>query len=190
MLKHGILGLLNYGDMTGYDINTVFHYSLSHFWTAQTSQIYRELQTLENNGWIKSTKVEQTGKPDKNVLSITDSGREELKKWLNEEDTKTAARIPMLMKTFFRGECGIEENIEYFKSIPAKESVFPIGEDKVNQVSSEYGKLIDDPLKALYWKFTIDFGVMYEKMVREWSENCIKELEAVTHENITDKRKS
>ncbi len=31
MLKHGILGLLNYGDMTGYEIMTVFRDSLSHF---------------------------------------------------------------------------------------------------------------------------------------------------------------
>lgn len=47
MLKHGILGLLNYQDMTGYEINTVFRDSLCYFWNAQTSQIYRELQTLE-----------------------------------------------------------------------------------------------------------------------------------------------
>lgn len=53
MLKHGILGLLNYGDMTGYEIMTVFRDSLSHFWTAQKSQIYRELQALEKNGWIR-----------------------------------------------------------------------------------------------------------------------------------------
>ena len=50
MLKHGILGLLNYGDMTGYEIKTAFEDSLNHFWHAQTSQIYRELQLLEKNG--------------------------------------------------------------------------------------------------------------------------------------------
>lgn len=47
MLKHGILGLLNYGDMTGYEIMKVFRDSLSFFWTANTSQIYRELNTLK-----------------------------------------------------------------------------------------------------------------------------------------------
>ena len=56
MLKHGILGLLNYGSMTGYEINRTFKDSLSYFWNAQTSQIYRELQTLKKNGYtlIKS----------------------------------------------------------------------------------------------------------------------------------------
>ena len=85
MLKHGILGLLSYGDMTGYQIMTVFRDSLSHFWVAQTSQIYRELQGLEKNGWIAAVHVEQAGKPDKNVLSITAAGREELLRWLRED---------------------------------------------------------------------------------------------------------
>lgn len=47
MLKHGILGLLNYGDMTGYEIREAFESSLKFFWPAQTSQIYSELIVLE-----------------------------------------------------------------------------------------------------------------------------------------------
>ena len=31
MLKHGILGLLNYGDMTGYEIREAFESSLKFF---------------------------------------------------------------------------------------------------------------------------------------------------------------
>ena len=58
MLKHGILGLLNYGDMTGYEIREIFNKSLNFFWQAQSSQIYRELRTLEKNGQrIKLTQV-------------------------------------------------------------------------------------------------------------------------------------
>ena len=50
MLKHGILGLLNYGDKTGYEIMRVFRDSLNHFWTAQTSQIYREVFEQQTKG--------------------------------------------------------------------------------------------------------------------------------------------
>ncbi len=179
MLKHGILGLLGYGDMTGYEIKNVFEDSLSHFWQAQTSQIYRELQALEKNGWITSTRVPQDGKPDKNVISITDGGREELKKWLDEETESSMIRNPMLMKTFFRGECSIDENIEYFKHLPEQECRVKSDREEIEKMSEEYKNSVDDPLKALYWKFTIDFGVMYGKMVREWSENCVKELEKI-----------
>ena len=65
MLKHGILGILNYGDMSGYEIREVFNDSLNYFWTAHTSQIYRELDVLEKNGWIKKQEVEQDGRPNK-----------------------------------------------------------------------------------------------------------------------------
>ena len=51
-LKHGLLGLLNYGNMTGYDIDRTFKDSLFLFWQAQTSQIYRELNTMEKLGWL------------------------------------------------------------------------------------------------------------------------------------------
>ncbi|MCR5775654.1 MAG: PadR family transcriptional regulator [Lachnospiraceae bacterium] len=186
MLKHGILGLLNYGDMTGYEIMTVFRDSLSHFWVAQTSQIYRELQTLEKNGWIAVTHIEQDGKPDKNMLSITSAGREELHRWVSNDDIKNPTRSPLLMKTFFRGECGIEENIEFFKSIFEQETVFPHGSDEADVTSEEYKKMIKDPVKALYWKFTIDFGVMYEKMIREWCQHCVEELEDLKLENTSD----
>ena len=74
MLKQGILGLLNYGNMTGYEIKTIFQQSLNYFWTVQTSQIYRELQSLEKVGWVTSTHVTQKGKPDKKVFSITNDG--------------------------------------------------------------------------------------------------------------------
>ena len=59
MLKHGILGLLNYYNLTGYEIMEVFRDSLNFFWNAQTSQIYRELQGLEQKGWVQKTVVLQ-----------------------------------------------------------------------------------------------------------------------------------
>ena len=77
MLKHGISGLLNYGSMTGYDIVHIFKDSLRYFWQAQTSQIYRELQTIKKNGWATDETVVQDGKPDKKVFTITESGKEE-----------------------------------------------------------------------------------------------------------------
>lgn len=188
MLKHGILGLLNYGDMTGYQIMTVFRDSLSHFWVAQTSQIYRELQVLEKNGWIRSTHVEQESRPDKNELSITEAGRAELHRWLEEDDNNRKVKSPLLMKTFFRGECSIEENIAYFRKLLEARQVFPGGKEPAAQAVESYQGKISDPLKGLYWKFTLDFGEMYEKLLVEWCEHCIRELEEVQHEHSGDQR--
>ena len=176
MLKHGILGLINNGDKTGYEIMTVFRDSLSHFWTAQTSQIYRELKTLEQAGWITQTHVEQTGKPDKNVFSITPAGHDELVRWLREDEIPAGYKNPFLLKTFFMGDLPVEENIAFFKML-RNDSVFP---DEGRHASANvdlYRQAINHPEKAIYWKLTIEFGRMYEKMQREWCDYCIQELE-------------
>ena len=183
MLKHGILGLLNYADATGYEIMIAFRDSLSHFWVAQTSQIYRELQTLEDKGWIRATHIEQKSKPDKNVFSITDDGKQELLRWLKADEVKKTVRSPMLMHTFFRGECSIDENIAYFKQLRERLNVFPNGESASSDAVKKYGNLVGDPMKMLYWKFTIDFGMMYDRLLLKWCEDCIKELEGIRDGN-------
>ncbi len=176
MLKHGILGLISNCDKTGYEIMTVFRDSLNHFWTAQTSQIYRELQTMEKSGWITQTRVSQAGKPDKNVFSITQAGHDELLRWLRDDNLPTGIRNPFLLKTFFMGELPVEENIAFFKAF-RDAAVFPDDGKRVSADADTYRKAIDHPEKAIYWKLTIEFGRMYEKMQREWCEYCIQTLE-------------
>lgn len=176
MLKHGILGLISNGDKTGYDIMTVFRDSLNHFWTAQTSQIYRELQTMEKSGWISQTHVTQAGKPDKNVFSITPAGREELLRWLRQDNIPAGYRNPFLLKTFFMGELPVQENIEFFKALQ-RAAVFPDDGEQASANAEMYQQALSHPEKAVYWKLTIEFGRMYEKMQQEWCEYCIGELE-------------
>ena len=189
MLKHGILGLINNSDKTGYEIMTVFRDSLNHFWTAQTSQIYRELQKMESAGWIRETHVPQSGKPDKNVYSITEAGHEELLRWLRDPDLPGGIRNPLLMKTFFMGELPAEENLAFFKAM-RDAFVFPDNGKQVFADAEMYRQAVNHPEKVLYWKFTIEFGRMYEKMHREWCEYCIRELEEVQRMHAGTKEES
>jgi DNA-binding PadR family transcriptional regulator len=179
MLKHGILGLLNYGEMTGYEIMTAFRDSLQFFWTANTSQIYRELQTLKKNGFVTDRKVEQQGKPDKNIFTITDEGREELKTWLRKEDYGNR-NMGLLMKTFFAGELSPEENIERFRHIQAGCDEFLKGLSKADSAVDRYRPVLSKtPEKSMYWNMTISFGRKYMKMLRKWCSECISELEEI-----------
>ncbi len=180
MLKHGILGLISNGDKTGYEIMTVFRDSLNHFWTAQTSQIYRELQTMEKSGWISQTHVTQAGRPDKNVFSITPAGYEELLRWLRQDNIPAGYRNPFLLKTFFMGELPVQENIEFFRAFQ-RAAVFADEGEQASANADMYQQALSHPEKAVYWKLTIEFGRMYEKMLQEWSEYCIGELEKLRH---------
>lgn len=186
MLKHGILGLLGYGSMTGYEIDRAFKDSLNYFWKAQTSQIYRELQTLKNNGWATDEVVEQSDRPDKKVYSITESGREEFMRWLREDNVPLGLRSSLLMKTFFMGERSPDENIAFFSGLAEAVSAYQHQFESQPPQVQQYMQRIDDPMKALYWRMTVEYGAMYMQMLVDWAEKCKKELEDIRHEHFTD----
>ena len=181
MLKHGILGLLNYSEMNGYEILETFKDSLAHFWNVQKSQIYRELTSLENEGLITGEWVEQSGKPDKKVFSITDKGRCDLLEWLA-EDIKITNRDPILMKTFFLGERNIEENIAFFEklnhSYSLKYEAFTVADSSNDQYSEE----LSDSYRSMFWGFTISYGRRRARMIIDWCDECIESLKGVKHE--------
>jgi len=93
-LRHGLLGLINYKPMTGYDLNREFAESLGHFWHVKSQQIYKELDTMEKSGWLVSERVMQSEKPNKRVYSITAKGKAEFIDWLSSPnfDIKNAMR--------------------------------------------------------------------------------------------------
>ena len=130
-LKYGLLGLLNYGEMTGYELDKAFKDSLEFFWQGQTSQVYRELNAMEKAGWLSSKIEVQTGKPNRKIYAITKQGRAEFMEWLRPGtglfQNGTAApdgsvlealhlRSTFLMKLFFSGELKREETIAFIRS--------------------------------------------------------------------------
>ena len=177
MLKHGILGLLNYGDMTGYEINEVFENSLNFFSPAQTSQIYRELTVLEKNKWIVKQTVEQSGKPNKNICSITEEGRKELLRWLNDSDVNFEMRSPTLMKIFFLGELPISSSLDFFKQLNEQYRISLKELQQTDTSIESYQAMIPEQKSALFWQMTADFGKRYVQMYLEWIEHCIRLLE-------------
>ena len=51
---------------------------------------------------------------------------------------------------------------------------------------AKYQNLVKNPEKALYWKMTVDYGIMYIKMLNEWTAKCIAELENLKYESSDD----
>lgn len=185
MLKHGILGLLSYGSMTGYEIMEVFRDSLNFFWNANTSQIYRDLQTLKKAGFVTDKLIPQKGKPDKKEFSITEAGKAELKKWLCDY-TDGITNFPLLMKVFFSGEINRENNISHFKQLKDDCKKAMLGLSEVGQIIECYKQKVLNPEASLYWSMTLDFGIRYIKMIDEWCDTCIAQLEDGDDENIGD----
>jgi DNA-binding PadR family transcriptional regulator len=180
-LKHGLLGLLNYGGMTGYELDKAFNASLGFFWQGQMSQIYRELNAMERSGWLTSERVIQDERPNKKVYRITDSGKTELQNWLAapEADISDAMRIrsAFLMRVFFAGETDVEQAVKLLAAF-RDECLKALADiDAVANDIAMYDKMVSSEERTRYWKIASAFGESYYRAEIEWANKAIADLE-------------
>jgi PadR family transcriptional regulator AphA len=109
-LEHAILGFLDRGPATGYDLKTrCFDDAVGHLWTADQAQVYRTLARLSEQGLVRSKAVAQRGKPDRRVYSITARGRAELAAWLRRPLDLSPVRDPLLVQLSLAARLGDAE---------------------------------------------------------------------------------
>ncbi len=84
-VKHALLGLLAQRPMHGYELKSAFEETVGTLWELNIGQIYNTLRSLERNGQVEMQGQEQEGRgPPRKVYAITEVGREELVRWLDE----------------------------------------------------------------------------------------------------------
>jgi DNA-binding PadR family transcriptional regulator len=83
VLGYALLSLLARASLSGYDLAREMRKPHAFFFgQGHVSQIYPELARLEGAGLISSTIVEQQGKPDKKVYSLSHAGLDRIKAWV------------------------------------------------------------------------------------------------------------
>src|SRR6266545_4413640 len=111
-LKHALLGFINYGPMTGYELKKFFDTSVAHFWNAELSQIYPALKSMESDGLVEMRVEVQDDRPNRKEYSITEKGRRELLDWLAKPADPEQVREPILIKVFFGAALRKDEVLE------------------------------------------------------------------------------
>jgi PadR family transcriptional regulator, regulatory protein AphA len=97
-----VLGLVAFGEASGYDLARLAASTVAHIWTPSQSQIYKTLPRLAARSLTRTREVEQRGRPDKAVYRITRKGSGGLRRWLDEvEDEPTNGRVVFPLKLFF-----------------------------------------------------------------------------------------
>ncbi len=178
-LPYGLLGLLSYMDATGYDLTKLFEDSLNYFWHAQSSQIYRELDRMEQKGWVASRSVVQDKRPNKRVYAITELGREEYARWLSDiTPPLDYAHEPLLMRVFF-GADDREATLEMLKSVRAHclAAIEAYPSHIMENIGRYASMLADGDQKRLYWEMTLEYGVMQARTTAQWAKECIEKIE-------------
>lgn len=179
-LKHGLLGLLNAGPMTGYELDRSFKRSLSHFWQAQTSQVYRELTAMEEKGWLSSEEVVQTDKPNKRVYSLTEDGEHELQNWLSASEAdieKTiTVRSAFLMRVFLAGEMPKEELLSMLYDFKEKCLEKLDSFESIRESIVHYGAVEAHADRVKYWELTVMYGESQCHAAIDWVKRAIAML--------------
>ena len=175
-LKHGLLGLLTIRKSSGYDLSKLFQESLSFFWVANQSQIYRELDKMEEIGWVVSSKVEQDARPNKRVYGITKEGNQELIRWLKEENAEDLAvvRNPLLMKLFFSAKVEREHAISLLNSY---RKLCEEARAEIAAQVAEVGEVEESAAKPAYWLYATEYSIKQYDFQIAWIDETVSRLE-------------
>lgn len=175
-LEYAILGFLNYGPLSGYDLKKVFDNTVQHFWTADQSQIYRTLSRLTERGWAEIEVIEQTERPDRKVYHITQIGRDELLLWLAGPTPESVSRSAALIQVFFFGQ--MEDEVIQKK--------FEVYAHTMRGVLNRYEELKGELTSSLpatcsrreqfFWLSTLDLGIRTTRSNLDWAESIIGQL--------------
>lgn len=183
-LAYGILGFLNYGSMSGYDLVKAFESSLQFFWHAQNSHIYLELKKLEKKGYICGETVIQSDRPNKKIYSVTETGKNAFMNWLAEGAGEDATRFKsaFMMKVFFGGNMSPIQSINMLSKFKTDCEDYLEKMGSVPESIENYGSN-KELYQIMYWQFTVDFGYRFIKTCVEWAEQCIERLESINGQN-------
>lgn len=107
-LSHAILVSLLDRPQTGYELGKRFDQTVGYFWKASHQQIYQELHRMAKAGWLRSTAVNQTDRPNRIVYELTDLGREALDDWSRQPTDPPSVKEELLIKLFALGTLDTE----------------------------------------------------------------------------------
>jgi PadR family transcriptional regulator, regulatory protein AphA len=97
-LAHALLGVLAEGPRTGYALVKHLEQSIAYTWPASHSQVYPELAKLRGAGLIREGASAPRGG---RVYEVTDSGLEEVRRWLRETEPSRTVRDEAALRLFF-----------------------------------------------------------------------------------------
>ena len=177
-LKHALLGFINYGPMTGYELKKFFDTSVAHFWNAELSQIYPALKAMESEGLVEMKVEVQEDRPNRKVYSITEPGRRELLGWLAKPSEREQVREPILIKVFFGSSLSKQELISVLQNCADETRTALTYLQHAHQFVDKFVESIGLEHEALFWQLTVDCGLKVHRAELDWTEEAIQKITA------------
>lgn len=97
-LPHAILTALIEKPSSGLELARRFDRSIGYFWSATHQQIYRELTKLADSGFIRARTEDVTEQGHRKTFDVLPAGREELQRWVREQEDPRRLRDPLMLR--------------------------------------------------------------------------------------------
>ncbi len=159
-----ILGMLQLGKRTGYEIKSLVDISTRFFWAASYGQIYPELARLEQERLIAADSETTNGRRRK-AYRLTASGRKALRDWLtSDEPLHNELRHEGTLKFFFSDFLSKEEQLGQLRRI--REAHQRLADElrriepAVSDAAAESGRRSPH--------MTLQFGIAYQEFIADW----------------------
>ena len=180
MLTYILLGFLSRAPLSGYDLEVLLRTSVMHFWSAKLSQIYRTLKSMEDRGLVTSEMQSESGRPDRRIYTITESGRQAYQAWIPDMILEVDdIRLPSMSHYFFYGELPKDQIItrlqmwreEYQQRLHRLEREWPTTAERFREMvpHSEHDRVI--------WKTSYNLALSYMRMFLDWIDNTLEEID-------------
>jgi PadR family transcriptional regulator AphA len=175
-LKHALLGFINYGPMTGYELKKFFDASVAHFWNSELSHIYPALKAMEADGLVAMSIDVQQDRPNRKVYSITDVGREELRRWLATPVQPEQVREPLLVKVFFGRALGKQPLLVLLQGEAERLRRRVEFEMSAFAYVGKFAEAIGLEREAPFWRSTVDAGTALYDATLAWLDDTIDKI--------------
>jgi DNA-binding PadR family transcriptional regulator len=172
---YAVLGMLTFGELSGYDLGKLIDRSISRFgFQPAKSQVYAALRRLVGLGWATDRAVAQQDRPDKRLYRITPEGEKALRQWLESPVVEPeVVRSPFLLKVFFGALIPAETLLAQMKEAHRR----AIEElESLEEVQREIAGSGRTDLR--FPGLVVQFGLAHNRASVGWTGDMLEELQA------------
>lgn len=170
---YAILGILSTGPKSGYDVKQAIESTIGHFWNESYGQIYPILKRLTQEGFATRTHIEQEGRPDRYVYTITEEGLATLRAWLETPVERPPERIEILLRFVFGSHTSPDVHIwqlEHYRELYRQDQTLIEG-------ALQYFATQDSTRpEVAYWKIAIEYGRLNSEAMIRWCDEALAVL--------------
>ena len=168
---YAVLGLLEKGPKTGYDLKKTLEQVKYQFWNESYGQIYPTLRKLLDRDWVSMQVEEKQSGPDRKIYELTEQGQDELERWLRQP----ASDFSMRDEVVLRLDLGANASPAVLQGM-LELLVYDCGKqlEALDQELEEADEI------NVFEEMTADWTRSYIEARRAWAQRSVERLDKIT----------